>query len=102
VSGFRTAKYGNTLAKYNLQQFCFPMATWMPEHMFADGFGSFLKSGNFSDITIVTKEREYNVHRLLLCYASEYFQQKVDQLALSEDTHARLIIDGPFTQGECI
>ena len=69
------------------------------ENIFEEGFGSFLKSSNFSDITIVTKEREYNVHRLLLCYASEYFEQKVDQLLQSDDSQARLILEGPFTQG---
>lgn len=44
-----------------------------PAHLFLEGFGSYLESGDFADLELRTERRSYQVHRILLIYSSDYF-----------------------------
>ncbi len=52
------------------------------------------KSGHFSDITLTSPSNRYHVHKLILSYASEYFEKKLDELPERQN---ELQLEGPFT-----
>eukprot|EP00027_Filamoeba_sp_ATCC50430_P014998 CAMPEP_0168573390 /NCGR_PEP_ID=MMETSP0413-20121227/18504_1 /TAXON_ID=136452 /ORGANISM="Filamoeba nolandi, Strain NC-AS-23-1" /LENGTH=485 /DNA_ID=CAMNT_0008606627 /DNA_START=66 /DNA_END=1523 /DNA_ORIENTATION=- len=60
--------------------------------LFTRGFAKFLENSEFSDIKIVTAQREYNVHRLILSNASEYFDKKFNELGNDKNV---LTLEGP-------
>ena len=66
-------------------------------NVYNKGFGSFLKTREFSDLKLVAPEfnREYNVHKLILSYASEYFEKKLDSLSETDNV---MTLDGPFAK----
>lgn len=43
--------------------------------LFADGFGSFLLSGDFYDVVLKTGNKKYRAHKILLCYNSQFFER---------------------------
>nr|XP_020429188.1 hypothetical protein PPL_09812 [Heterostelium album PN500]EFA77059.1 hypothetical protein PPL_09812 [Heterostelium album PN500] len=46
--------------------------------LFQEGFGSFLKSGEFSDLTIHSEGKQYHLHRVILAHSSKYFSDYFD------------------------
>jgi hypothetical protein len=49
--------------------------------IFERGFGQFLRSGDFSDVTVVAKDNQtYSLHRIILAYSSKYFAKLFDEL----------------------
>jgi hypothetical protein len=78
--------------------------TFSPQVWFASGkfvyilgFGTFLKTREFSDLKLIAPEfnREYHVHKLILSYASEYFEKKLDSLS---ETDNQMTLEGPFAK----
>ncbi|GAM27744.1 hypothetical protein SAMD00019534_109200 [Acytostelium subglobosum LB1] len=47
--------------------------------LFQSGFGTFLKSGEFSDLTIHSEGKQYHLHRVILAYSSKYFSEFFDK-----------------------
>ncbi|KAJ3440880.1 hypothetical protein M0812_12878 [Anaeramoeba flamelloides] len=43
--------------------------------IFKKGFRKWLESGEFSDVTIVLNDNEYNLHKIVLSYSSEFFSK---------------------------
>eukprot|EP01127_Copromyxa_protea_P019177 TRINITY_DN6154_c0_g1_i1.p1 TRINITY_DN6154_c0_g1~~TRINITY_DN6154_c0_g1_i1.p1 ORF type:complete len:224 (+),score=28.40 TRINITY_DN6154_c0_g1_i1:32-703(+) len=43
--------------------------------LFADAFGTFLQSGDFSDVVLQTETKKYRAHKLLLSYNSKFFEK---------------------------
>eukprot|EP01113_Clastostelium_recurvatum_P049604 TRINITY_DN9217_c0_g1_i3.p1 TRINITY_DN9217_c0_g1~~TRINITY_DN9217_c0_g1_i3.p1 ORF type:complete len:565 (-),score=134.25 TRINITY_DN9217_c0_g1_i3:31-1695(-) len=80
--------------------------------LFARGFGTILRTGDFSDVTVVIPElgKEFELHKMILSFGSKYFREYFDRTETSvpsEPTHpkdirssklCRMEIQGPFAQ----
>eukprot|EP01133_Synstelium_polycarpum_P005727 gene5727-6624_t len=54
---------------------------WFESPLFEEGFGSFLKSGEFSDLTIASEGKIYYLHRVILAHSSKVFADFFDDNA---------------------
>ncbi len=58
--------------------------------VFDQGFKHLLSEGNFSDLTICTKNKEFKTHRLLMSYSSTFFNE-----ILQDDKLTKIQLDEP-------
>lgn len=46
----------------------------MAQHIFKQGFMDLLRTGNYSDMVLVTPTKKFKVHRIILAFSSDFFE----------------------------